>query len=276
MSAREILRNIIDSKERWIVVFAKGHSGTRSISKTLIDSGVYMGKQHNGAWDKQPFRHIYNAARMAGQCVQATGSENWDFSRLWNDPIPEAACEELIAYLHDLQKHPDPVVGWKLPETVLLYPWIVRLFGDRLYAIYWVRDPRDATLGSHGTDDLSQWGLEGFGTGCSVMEKRWRSWKYQIDIWSDTPKEFQPKNWLLLRAEDLNSPHQRPSVRDELSTFIGRAANLVPPRGESVGRWRRCKGGPSGLSDGVQHQPGQLRDRPNWLDRYLWLLEYQV
>ena len=48
--------------------------------------------------------------------------------------------------------------GWKIPETTLVFPWILRMFPDIKY-IHWVRNPRDAMLNRHMTDNLNDFGI---------------------------------------------------------------------------------------------------------------------
>lgn len=281
MSFREQLEARIQSKDRWIVVLAKGHSGTRAIAKTLINSGVFMGRDHNGAWDKRPFRPIYDLARLAGSYVDRVGDQEWGFSRLYDEDIPEAAFRLLLEYTEDLAKHPSRVVGWKLPETVLATPWIMRIFLDRLTAIHWVRDPRDATLGEHGTDGLYRWGVDmGKASESRIMWHRWASWKYQQDIVEDAIERWpdHPGRMLRVKAEDFNG-RRRAEVKQRLSNALGLEAVLHSPAAHTVGQWRTKQ-----PRDGTQfpgsvrrrQQGGGLVDPPAWLDEYLTRYGYPL
>ena len=78
--------------------------------------------------------------------------------------------------------------GWKLPETTLIYPWIVKMFPEADY-VFWVRDPRDSILGAHMTDDLTNFGAsyEKPRSMTKTLMMRAISWKYQRDIVRATP-----------------------------------------------------------------------------------------
>ena len=79
---------------------------------------------------------------------------------------------------------------WKLPETTLILPWIVRLFPE-IHYIYWVRDPRDSILAEHLTDDLAKFGVPYDATE-DVREQRIASWLYQYQIMRQTPLAARP------------------------------------------------------------------------------------
>ena len=89
-------------------------------------------------------------------------------------------------YLADVTGARSEHKGWKLPETTLIYPWIVRMFPDIKY-IHWIRDPRDSILSGHKTDDLSDFGIEYEWTD-NIRQRRAISWKYQNELMRATPK----------------------------------------------------------------------------------------
>ena len=70
--------------------------------------------------------------------------------------------------------------GWKIPETTLVFPWIVRLFPEIKY-IFWIRNPRDCILGGHLTDDLNDFGIP-YPPTEDMRLRRAISWKYQYDL----------------------------------------------------------------------------------------------
>ena len=125
-----------------ITVIGRGHSGTRAISHTLYASGVFMGSCLNPSGDKIPPHALYDACRVMARYVTWKGGLSWDFDALFTMPI-DAAFERLIdVYLSDILQNPASHKGWKIPETTLVYPWIVRLFPEIRF-IHWIRDPRD-------------------------------------------------------------------------------------------------------------------------------------
>ena len=95
---------------------------------------------------------------MARHVVHKGGLE-WDFSKLHTMPI-DPEFERLVrSYLASVLTTDADNRGWKLPETTLIYPWIVRMFPD-IHYIHWSRDPRDSILGGHVTDDLADFGIQ--------------------------------------------------------------------------------------------------------------------
>ena len=65
-----------------VPVIGRGHSGTRAMSRTLAESGVYMGAQLNGSSDLIPPDDLYEACRVMAKHVVHKGGLNWDFSNL--------------------------------------------------------------------------------------------------------------------------------------------------------------------------------------------------
>lgn len=213
-----------------ITVIGRGHSGTRLLSDTLHESGVFMGTR-NESGDTVPPEQMYDACRLVARNVRWTGGLSWDFSRLHEMPI-DPDFEDLVrAYLAQVLASTATHRGWKLPETTLAYPWIVRMFPEAKY-VQIVRDPRDGLLKSHLTDDLER---------CSVhcaeadnpLDRRVASWKYQHEIVKATP---QPKHFLSLRFEDLVLDND--AALRQLEEFLGFPLARIAVDGTRVGQWR--------------------------------------
>jgi hypothetical protein len=214
-----------------ITIIGRGHSGTRAISHTLTASGVFMGEMLNESGDMLPPEDLYDACRVMGTYVVHLGNNQWDFSNLHVVPI-DSAFEWLVRrYLQRVLARSEPR-GWKLPETTLIYPWIVRLFPDAHY-IFWVRDPRDSILGAHLTDDLADFGVPYDRPADDVLMMRAISWKYQRDIVRATPP---PQHKLEIRFEDFVL-HQD-DVLVQLSDFLGMPMGKIIVRPDAVGRWK--------------------------------------
>jgi hypothetical protein len=218
-----------------ITVIGRGHSGTRAMSHTLSASGVFMGPQQNESGDLVPPGDMYEACRVIARHVRYLGNMKWDFEQLHTMKI-DPEFEQLVgSYLRDVLSNNEPRKGWKLPETVLTYPWLVRMFPD-IYYIFWVRDPRDSVLGAHLTDDLSDFGVPYDHTD-NVRERRAISWKYQSDIYNSTSP---PANLLALRFEDFVLRQDETLAR--LEQHLGFPMAKIEVRPESVGRWKTAEG----------------------------------
>ena len=218
-----------------VTVIGRGHSGTRAISHTLSASGFFMGEPLNVSGDLLPPQKMYDACRVFAEYVEYKGNMEWDFSKvLAMNPTPEfvTLIEE---YLHTVLESESELKGWKIPETKLVYPWIVKMFPDIKY-IHWVRDPRDCILGGHLTDDLNDFGIK-YDKTDDIRFNRAVSWKYQREIMKATPA---PKNLISVRFEDMVFSQDK--TLERLSDFLGVPLAKIEMRPESVGKYKNDSG----------------------------------
>ena len=197
-----------------IIVIGRGHSGTRVISHTLAQSGVFMGRC-NDSGDLVPGNAMYAACHLFAR--------QRDFKGF-------VALIEL--YLETILDSEAEHKGFKIPEASLVYPWLVRMYPDAYY-IHWVRDPRDCILAWHQTDNLSDFGLD-FPEYENVQLRRVVSWQYQYNLVMDTRK---PKHFIRVSFEDFVLQQDRELER--LREFLGFELEKIPVHTEPVGRWRR-------------------------------------
>jgi hypothetical protein len=214
-----------------ITVIGRGHGGTRAMSHTLSESGVFMGAELNDSGDLIPPQELYEACRVMSRNVTHLGGLKWDFSKLHTMPIDPEFARLVKSYLASVLTSNAEHRGWKIPETTLIYPWIVRMFPD-IYYIHWVRDPRDSIAGRHVTDDLADFDIPYDHTD-DLRERRAISWKYQREIVKATPP---PKHVIEVRFEDFVLDQERTLVC--LEGFLGIPLARIPVRPESVGRWK--------------------------------------
>src|SRR5688572_5802681 len=142
-----------------ITIIGRGHSGTRAISHTLYASGVYMGRLLNPSGDLVPPQDMYEACRVLARHVQWLGGLDWRFDELHTMEIEPEFTRLIESYLSSVLNNDAGDKGWKIPETTLVYPWIVRMFPEIKY-IFWIRNPRDCILNQHITDDLKDFGVD--------------------------------------------------------------------------------------------------------------------
>jgi hypothetical protein len=218
-----------------ITIIGRGHSGTRAISHTLYASGVYMGSMLNPSGDLLPPNAMYDACRVIARYVDWNGDLSWDFSALHTMDIPVEFTDLLDSYLQSVLNSNARHKGWKIPETTLIYPWLVRLYPD-IHYIFWVRNPRDCILDSHKTDDLSEFGVSYPATN-DLRLRRAISWKYQYDIVRATPR---PANWIEVRFEDFVLRQEETLA--QLEAFLGIPLARIIMRKESLDRWRQDDG----------------------------------
>jgi hypothetical protein len=215
-----------------VTIIGRGHSGTRAMSHTLTASGVFMGAPLNEAGDLLPPESMYTACRLLARHVEWLGGLEWNWGALHAMEVPAEFIQLIESYLVSVISSPAEHTGWKIPETTLVYPWIVRMFPDTHY-IYWIRDPRDCILGQHLTDDLNDFGIAYPATD-DLRLRRAISWKYQQDLVRATPR---PKHWLEVRFEDFILKQAETLAR--LEDFLGIKLAKIPVQPETVGRWKQ-------------------------------------
>lgn len=205
------------------------------MSHTLSQSDVFMGEPLNGSGDLIPPDAMYDACRVLGKYVEWRGGLEWDWSRLHAMPIPDEFIQLIDQYLTSVRESDARYKGWKLPETTLAFPWIVRLFPQARYII-WVRDPRDSILKYHVTDDLADFGIS-YPPTEDERRRRAISWKYQHDIVKATPS---PAHCLMVRFEDFVLDQD--ATLGRLEAFLGIRLAKIPVQSEAVGRWKTDTG----------------------------------
>jgi hypothetical protein len=215
-----------------VTVIGRGHGGTRAMSQTLAESGVYMGEPLNPSWDLVPPEDMYEACRVVSRYVEHLGGLRWDFSRLHTMPIDPEFTRLIESYLVSVLASDAEHKGWKIPETVLVYPWIIRLFPEACF-IHWVRDPRDSILGAHVTDDLADFDIAYDPTDDPLL-KRAISYRYQREIVKATPP---PARTVMVRFEDFIFEQERELSR--LETFLDIPLAKIEMRRDPAFRWKR-------------------------------------
>src|SRR5205085_2652165 len=80
--------------------------------------------------DLLPPDDLYEACRVMAKHVIHKGGLEWDFAKLHTMPIDPRFKKLVESYLASVLASPSRRKGWKLPETTLIFPWIVRMFPD--------------------------------------------------------------------------------------------------------------------------------------------------
>jgi len=213
------------------------------MSATLSQSGVFMGAPLNDSGDLVPPQAMYDACRIFARYVDWRGGLEWNWQRAFDCDIPAEFTDLIHTYLRSVHESDAEHKGWKIPETTLCFPWIVRMFPDANY-IFWIRDPRDCIIGGHVTDDMRKFGIS-YGEASSVREQRAISWQYQYELVKATPL---PTKWTEVRLEDFVQNQE--DTLGRLEEFLGIPLTRIPVRPEAVGRWQR---GEAGHPDGAHY-----------------------
>lgn len=285
--------------KKTICVIGKGHSGTGFLATILSKSGVYMGAKTNKDMDKFPVKNIHktmslpvgykigapikNARTFVDKATNECPNVEWDFSKMISWGIPNPVREEMKNYLEDLDEHDGELVGWKLTESNLIYPWLVRLYPDWYY-IHLVRDVRDILSRPELTDTESHTDLfnvkdyKSYPNKFFINEKTTLkkapfnhlvqaiNWKYQLDI----VKSIQAPNYIRVTLEDLVMSQDEELKR--LSEFLGYELKKIHIKEEVVESWKGRDGKVrenweefSFLNDYMEEL--KYSDWPNWEDK---------
>ena len=285
--------------KKTICVIGKGHSGTGFLATILSKSGVYMGAKTNKDMDKFPVKNIHktmslpvgykigapikNARTFGDKATNECPNVEWDFSKMISWGIPNPVREEMKNYLEDLDEHDGELVGWKLTESNLIYPWLVRLYPDWYY-IHLVRDVRDILSRPELTDTESHTDLfnvkdyKSYPNKFFINEKTTLkkapfnhlvqaiNWKYQLDI----VKSIQAPNYIRVTLEDLVMSQDEELKR--LSEFLGYELKKIHIKEEVVESWKGRDGKVrenweefSFLNDYMEEL--KYSDWPNWEDK---------
>lgn len=215
-----------------ITVIGRGHSGTRAMSHTLSQSGVFMGEPLNASGDLLPPEEMYEACRIIARYIPWLGGLAWDFGPVQTMEIPAEFRKLIECYLKTVLASPAPQRGWKIPETTLCYPWIKRMFPEICY-IFWVRNPRDCITGGHLTDDLRDFDVQ-YPFTDDIHRCRAISWKYQDDL---VRASGLPRRWIKVRLEDFVLQQERELTR--LEEFLGFPMARIPVTRDPIGRHMR-------------------------------------
>jgi hypothetical protein len=218
-----------------VTIIGRGHSGTRAISQTLSASGFFMGEPLNLSADLLPPQDLYDACRVLAPFVQWNGGLSWDWKTIHTMAVPDEFKGLIHRYLTTVETSSVENKGWKIPETTLVFPWILRMYPEIKY-IFWIRNPRDCILGSHLTDDLTDFGIPYPPTEDERL-RRAISWKYQYDLVQSTSK---PKHWIEVRFEDFVLKQDETLARIE--EFLGIKLVKIQVHPETVGRWKSDDG----------------------------------
>ena len=211
------------NKPSTVIVIGRAHSGTRILPDAMKDTGIYFGEPLNVASDLMPPDKMYEACRIFGPYVDRVDKYEWSFERALNAAIPKEFVQKLEEYLASLINSDAEKLGWKIPNSNLIYPWLVRLLPEAKF-IYWSRHPEGSTAVMMGIDRLEKWNVP-----CKKFlfhdfnyKMRAISWKYHVDIVHQTPK---PKHFLQIRFEDYIA--NQVEVKQQVETFVNSKLKML-------------------------------------------------
>lgn len=234
-----VFESVFGEGEQLVFVVGRGHNGTRVAAQLLQRGGLFMGAPLNGSMDLTPHSNtMYRAAQLAGTFVQVDG-RSYETALFSMEP-PKEFRELVFRYLQqgelDRRVLDGFRAGFKLPETTLCYPWLVRMFPKAAYLL-WGRDPRGTIRTPHGTDNLSEWGVQGWPGDLSPGRARALSWATQARILLDEPTRPTRSVWTSLERYCLDPL----GVRNQIREVLGLDTGEVEPQRHIIEKWNRSR-----------------------------------
>jgi hypothetical protein len=172
----------------------------------------------NESGDLIPADEMYRATRLAGRRVERIGHHEWDCSRLTeSEPPPDYRA-------HVARGHGD--FGFKLPETTFSLPWLVKMYPHARY-LHWTRDPRDAVMRPHFSDDLPRFAVPSEYTPGRTPGRL---------PWPDSPMEARIESYIYQRRLVAISPRPEHFLEVSFEDFILDNARITATIGDFVGR----------------------------------------
>jgi hypothetical protein len=220
-----------------VILLGRGGSGTRLLAQLALSVGVFLGNELNTTQDSVEWVGVlYELAIEAVTVGVERGSARDVY---WRERLRRRAAEILAA------NHSDPTIlwGWKLPETVLVVPEVLRTF-PRARVVHLVRHPLTSSLRrTHMTSRLDN------PVGRATLSAAYRAfhldpsqiehdepyvhnavtWAFQMRGVLDALRVAPPgKGYLQLRYEEVCADPAE--ARRALAAFLGvAAAHGAPP-----------------------------------------------
>lgn len=118
-----------------VIIVGRGGSGTRLLSQLALSTGVFLGNKLNVSLDSEEW--VEDIYKLAISATSTTGIESGsEQERYWLRQLRKRAA----TILRDADRSHKDIWGWKLPETILALPQILKAFPNA-YVIHLVRHP---------------------------------------------------------------------------------------------------------------------------------------
>ncbi len=210
-----------------VILVGRGGSGTRLLSELALSLGVFLGNRLNISSDSVEWVGDLYALGLQtlGEGIEAESGADHE----WRLRLHRRAG----AILGEAGLGPDAPWGWKLPETILALPQVLRSF-PKARVVHFVRHPvSSAWRRSHVTSRTDS------AIGRAVMTGAYRhygfdpddipgdevwfhnavTWRYQVEQAQNTLAGHDPARVLLMRYEDLCVAPA--ASRSQLGRFLG-------------------------------------------------------
>lgn len=232
---------------RPIVVINTAHSGSRLLTRMLVDAGVHMGTGLPETMDCVSFVPLVEKALMKARGPIPDGDD-------FDDPEIRSLATQLLS------RHVEGVSntqrwGWKLCETLLIVPLISHYFPQAVF-VHLIRDGRDVAFSPFVGPKAPYWRKVYFGSehiqnwrGFPMTHRAYRAygylfnaerWRYHVELARGFAESLGSR-YVEVRYEDLvrdnEAAAQRIAQALELPSL--HAADPAELNAGSIGKWRR-------------------------------------
>ncbi len=167
-----------------VVVFNKSHSGSRLLTRLLIDAGVFMGADRNDSEDSA------DLLRLVMPLVNRWYPHYADLMR--QGDVDLAGLVEDVFARHLDGHDPGGRWGWKLCESLYILPVLHRLFPQGWF-VHLIRDGRDVAFSDHVAPFEPFWRKVYFDTAGIAA---WRGLPLTHDSYRRQPHLFNARHWV--------------------------------------------------------------------------------
>lgn len=212
-----------------VILAGRGGSGTRLLSQLVHSGGVFLGSTLNVSFDSVEW--VGDLYPLALEALTAGVPSDSSRDRAWRRRLQLRAA----AILAKGNRSPTDSWGWKLPETILALPQVLRAFPGA-QVVHLVRHPVSSALRrTHRTsrlnDPIGRYALPAAYRACDLdpgsipQDEPWFhnivSWTHQVRQAADAMEGLAGAGrGLVLRYEDFFMAPER--VQGQLGALLGR------------------------------------------------------
>lgn len=234
-----------------LLIGATGGSGTRALHGALGEAGFFVGARVNHAGDAMDFEPFLDD--IINPVLRETRSLDYALNDL-PQGLKQAATVGFAAALRRyVSEKPRKQLhwGWKNPRSMYILP-IVEAACPELHFLHLVRDGRDMALSDNQNQPNKHYDAL-FGEAYSGEDPKnairlWSAANAQVADWGE---RVLGRRYMRIRFEDLcDAPDKVLQAAlvgggfgKDLAKRVGRAADEVIRRPDSVGRWRELPAG---------------------------------
>lgn len=216
-------------KKQFITTLTMGGSGSTHLAMVLCNSGVFMGDNcrkidGNQGWCSK--QDIINAAKFVGDHVVYKGDYKWNFDKLFSEDPPSECVDIIENYISDLKSSDKEIVGWKVPGTFSLFPWLFKIIPN-IKIILNIKDPRDLVFKLNHNNLFFDRSQIIYGDEECPYKRSAMVWKCAYDLAIQTINIYS-EQILIVRTEDMIFEQNK--TLERISDFLNIEIHDLPVR----------------------------------------------